>query len=116
MDNRVDYAVWQQCQTHEASLQQLSQQHAQELQLAVSPLVCINSCQNQTLLIGQDSIGLSGISHNPSLPAFLSNSCHNAAMRAMSAAVYLTYCTCSMQMLLVLLSEHGFNACYACCL
>ena len=36
IDNRVEYALWQQRQAHEASLQQLSQQHAQELQLAVS--------------------------------------------------------------------------------
>lgn len=36
IDNRVEYALWQQRQAHEASLQQLSQQHTQELQLAVS--------------------------------------------------------------------------------
>ena len=36
IDNRVEYALWQQRQAHEASLQQLTQQHAQELQLAVS--------------------------------------------------------------------------------
>lgn len=38
IDNRVDYALWQQRQAHEASLQQLLQQHAQELQLVVSRL------------------------------------------------------------------------------
>lgn len=37
IENRVEYALWQQRQAHETSLQQLSQQHAQELQLAVSP-------------------------------------------------------------------------------
>lgn len=36
ISNRVEYAVWQQRQAHEASLGQIYQQHAQELQAAVS--------------------------------------------------------------------------------
>ena len=35
ISNRVEYALWQQRQMHEASLGHLYQQHAQELQAAV---------------------------------------------------------------------------------
>ena len=37
--NRVEYALWQQRQAHEASLAEIYQQHAQELQAVVS-LTC----------------------------------------------------------------------------
>lgn len=36
ISNRVEYALWQQRQAHEASLGQIYQQHSQELQAAVS--------------------------------------------------------------------------------
>lgn len=36
INNRVEYALWQQRQAHEASLEQIHQQHAQDLQAAVS--------------------------------------------------------------------------------
>ncbi len=39
MTNRVEYALWQQRQAHEASLAETYQQHAQELQAVVS-LTC----------------------------------------------------------------------------
>ena len=36
INNRVEYALWQQRQAHETSLGQIYQQHAQDLQAAVS--------------------------------------------------------------------------------
>lgn len=54
VNNRVEYALWQQRQAHEASLGQIYQQHAQDLQVAVSqiglpilPVHCVKSCDDE---------------------------------------------------------------------